>query len=289
MLRCPSQRDPRFRNSGCSGVNPRSRSRLLAYLLLIMLAIVAVERGSASAQQPIMARIVINQVYRTSPSRPSRVALLPNVEVVQNEVIDTAAEGTTLIVFPDNTQLSVCPSSEIVLNRAELDQAAGRPALDVTLPIGCARFASGLLLKTAYFATPTATIRSKGTILTITVSARGATTVSVEEGIASVIGAGRAVTVGPGQSSLVLRGAPPTPPAPTPPAPPIVSKMNQLLAAELVPNIGTRAAARSPAVEAPIDAGTRIYSPNIDGKIQSEIANDATGAAGSRGTHGSAG
>src|SRR4051812_23663006 len=108
MLRCPSQLDRRFRNSGCSGVNPRSRSRLLAYLLLIMLAIVAVERGSASAQQPIRARIVINQVYRTSPSRPGRVALLPNVEVVQNEVIDTAADGTTLIVFPDNTQLSVC-------------------------------------------------------------------------------------------------------------------------------------------------------------------------------------
>jgi hypothetical protein len=150
-------------------------------LLLIMLAIVAVERGSASAQQPIRARIVINQVYRTSPSRPGRVALLPNVEVVQNEVIDTAADGTTLIVFPDNTQLSVCPSSEIVLNRAELDQTAGRSALDVTLPKGCARFASGLLLKTAYFATPTATIRSTGTILTITVSARGATTVSVEE------------------------------------------------------------------------------------------------------------
>jgi hypothetical protein len=267
-----------------------------------MLAVVAVERGPASAQQPIgAARIVINKVDGTLPSGPGRVALYPNVGVVQNEVIDTAADGTTLIVFSDNTQLSVCPSSEIALNRAELDQAAGRSTLDVTLPIGCVRFASGLLLKTAYFATPTATIRSTGTILTITVSARGATTVSVEDGVASVIGAGRAVTVGPGQSSLVLRGAPPTPPAPTPPVPPIVSKMKQLLEAALVPNIGTRAAARSPAVEAPTDAGTRIYSPNIDGKIQSEIANDATpgfcgaggsrgtGSAGSRGTHGPAG
>ena len=45
---------------------------------------------------------------------------------------------------------------------------------------------------------------------------------------------------------------------------------------------GTRAAARSPAAEAPHGAG--MFSPNIDGKIQSEIAGDRT-PNGSRGTH----
>jgi hypothetical protein len=49
-------------------------------------------------------------------------------------------------------------------------------------------------------------------------------------------------------------------------------------------------------VEAPTDAGTNTFTPNVDGKIQSEIAGDKTpgfsttppGSPGSNGTHGSA-
>src|SRR4051812_40186741 len=100
MLRCPSQYDRRFRSSGCSGVNPRSRSRLLAYLLLIMLAAAASECGPVLAQQPIgTARIVINKVTGTLPSAPGRVALYPNIGIMQNEVIDTSADGATLVIL----------------------------------------------------------------------------------------------------------------------------------------------------------------------------------------------
>jgi hypothetical protein len=208
------------------------------------------------------------------------------IDVFPNEVIDTAESSATLIAFRDNTQLPICPSSEIVLDRVTFDP---NPLLAFSLRIGCAKYFSGLVLKTALINTPSAQIRTSGTILTVTVSARGATTVSVAEGAASVTGAGRLVTVAPGQSTLVLRGQAPTPPVPTPPEPPIVTEMNRLLTMASAQDFGTRAAARSPAVEAPTDAGTNTFTPNVDGKIQSEIAGDATPAfptAPSKGTHG---
>jgi hypothetical protein len=214
--------------------------------------------------------------------------------LVQNEVINTAANSATLIVFQDNSQLAICPSAEVVINRAEFGSGPTGPTLVIFIAHGCTQFTSGPLLKTVLFRTPSAEIRPSGTILTITVSARGGTTVSVAEGTASVTGAGRSVIVGAGRSTLVARGTPPTPPVPTPPQPPIVAEMNTLLMTASAQDFGTRAAARSPAVEAPTDAGTNTFTPNVDGKIQSEIAGDATpgfsngthsGAPGSNGTH----
>ncbi|TMJ62683.1 MAG: FecR domain-containing protein [Alphaproteobacteria bacterium] len=263
--------------------------------LVGMLAVMAVcavfNPAQVEAQQPAgTARIVVNNVTSTRPTSPERIVLHVGSNVIQNEVIDTAANSATLIVFPDNSQLAICPSAEVVLRSFELGP---KPTLAVFIPIGCTRFSSGLLLKTASINTPSAEIRPYGTILTVTVSARGGTTVSVADGSASVTGAGRTVSVGTGQSTLVMRGQPPTPPVPTPPAPPIVTEMNALLVAAAAQDFGTRAAARSPPSEAP--HGANMYSLNIDGKIQSEIAGDATpafgcagstGSLGSRGTHG---
>jgi FecR protein len=265
---------------------PRSSAAIIAVVATV--AWTVVNPAPTYAQQPIgAARIVVRNVTGTLPATREPVVLRVGVDVFQNEVIDTAANSTTLLAFQDRTELSVCPSTEIVLDRAD----PARSEVAVSIPSGCARFQSGLLLKTAIFNTPSASIRTSGTLLTITVSRRGGTTVSVADGIASVTGAGRTVTVGAGQSTLVLRGQPPTPPVPAPPAPPIVTEMNTLLAAA-TPDFGTRAAARSPYVEAP--HGANMYSPNVDAKILSEIANDPTscnskGTHGSRGTHGACG
>jgi hypothetical protein len=100
--------------------------------------------------------------------------------------------------------------------------------LAVFIRIGCTTFTFGLL-KTATLNTPSAEIHTYATVLTVTVSGRGGTTVSVVDGAASVTGAGRTVNVGAGQSTLVSRGQPPMP-VPTPPAPPIVTEMTALLA-----------------------------------------------------------
>jgi hypothetical protein len=292
------------------------KGRLLWISLVseISLAIMCSVVGSlpVRAQQPAAAaRIVVNNVTGTIPAAREHAVVHVGDKLVQNEVIDTAANSATLVDFQDNSELAICPSAEIVLNRAEFGTTPGGAGLVVFVASGCTRFSSGLLLKTVLFTTPSCEIRTSGTILTVTVSARGGTTVSVAEGTASVTGAGRTVIVAAGQSTLVLRGSPPTPPVPTPPQPPIVIEMDRLLQTASAHDFGTRAAARSPAVEAPTDAGTNTFTPNVDGKIQSEIAGDATPAfgpcagtsgtlgsngthdgcssAGSRGTHGAAG
>ena len=292
-------------------LQPPDQRRLfsLVSLLTLMTLCSVVGAVPAWAQQPAgAARIVVNDVTGTIPTVRERTVVRVGDNLVQNEVIDTAPNSATLVVFQDHSRLAICPSAEVVLNRAEFGPSATGPTLVVFIPYGCTQYSSGLLLKTALFRTPSAEIRTFGTILTVTVSARGGTTVSVAEGTASVTGAGRSVTVPAGRSTLVSRGAPPTPPVPTPPQPPIVAQMNTLLMTASAQDFGTRAAARSPAVEAPTDAGTNTFTPNVDGKIQSEIAGDATpafgpcfgstgtlgsrgthGACGSRGTHGSAG
>ena len=273
------------------------KARLVARLQIRILAALALYAGAhlspVYAQQPVgAARIVVNQVTGTLPAARERVLLRVNKDVFENEVIDSEPNSATLVVFRDTTQLAVCPSTEVVLRRVVLDLDPTRSEFIVFIPSGCTRFTSGLLLKAASFSTPSAEIRTYGTTATITVSGRGGTTVSVAEGAASVTGAGQTVTVAAGQSTLVLRGAPPTLPKATPPQPPIVAEMNTLLIAA-APDYGTRAAARSPEVEAP--HGANMFSPNIDGKSQSEIAEDATpafgcagaaGTLGSRGTHG---
>jgi hypothetical protein len=256
----------------------------------------------AWAQQPAgAARIVVNNVSGTLPAAREPVVMRAGIDVFANEVIDTGANSAALVIFRDDTQLAICPSTEVALRGAVFDPDPNKTELVVFIPNGCTRLSSGLLLRTAFFNTPSAEIRTYGTVLTVTVSARGGTTVSVADGTASVTGAGRSVVVAAGQSTMVSRGAAPTPPVPTPPQPPIVAEMNALLTMASAQDFGTRAAARSPAVEAPTDARTRIFTPNIDGKIQSEIAGDKTPAfgtctgstgtleCGSRGTHGSAG
>jgi hypothetical protein len=261
-------------------------------MLVVMAICQVVKSAPAGAQEAVGATsIVVNNVSGSLQGRQS-LLLRDGQDVYQSERINTAARSSSLLGFHDNTQLAICPFSNVELRNV----SPTRSQAVIFIASGCIRFSSGEVLKTAYINTPSAQIRTYGTIVIVTVSARGGTTVSVVEGAAAVTGAGRTVTVAAGQSTLVLPGAPPTPPVPTPPLPAIVIDMDSLLAAASVRDFGTRAAARSPEVEAP--HGANMISPNISGKIQSEIAGDATPAfaapspapasptPGSNGTHG---
>jgi hypothetical protein len=202
--------------------------------------------------------------------------------VLQKDLIDTRANSAALLVFLDNTGIAIAPETRITLNELVYNpENPSKSRFEVYLGEGAIRIQTGEIGKYAscIIETSGAVVATRSTV-TITVSTRGATTVSVAEGSATVTAAGRTVTVAAGQSTLVVRGAPPTAPIPSPPPPPIVIEMDRLLQTASLQKFGTRAAARSPAVEAPSDAGTRTFSPNIDGKIQSEIAGGE-----SRGTH----
>ena len=277
----------------CEGL-PRLLCGLARILVVILAVCPVVNPPSAMAEEAVgTASIVENNVSGTLG--PEHILLNDGKDVFQTEDIDTLANSATLLAFRDNTKLAICPFAHVTLRSVNPTRAE----LVVFIASGCIRYLSGELLKADLNTPSPARIRTYGTILTVTVSERGGTTVSVAEGTASVTGAGRTVTVAAGQSTLVMRGAAPTPPVPTPPEPPIIAEMDRLLAAAPARDFGTRAAARSPAVEAPTDAGTHTFAPNVDGKIQSEIAGDATpafgpcsgssGTLGSRGTHGACG
>ncbi|HZT89781.1 MAG TPA: FecR domain-containing protein [Stellaceae bacterium] len=245
----------------------------------------------AAAQQIGAARIVVNQVTGTPPAAQP-VTLRAGIDVVQNEIIDTAASSACRVVFQDNTELSVGASSQVKLDRFVFDPNPSKSAVAISMAKGVARFSTGLLPKENYqITTPGATIGIRGTVLMLTVSARGVSTISVESGSAYVTGAGRTVTVLAGQSTLVVPGSPPTTPVATPPSPPITIEMDRLLQAANE-EYGTRAPARSSPATMPQGGGnTWMLSPNIDPKIQSEIAGDETppgfpGSGGSKGTHG---
>jgi hypothetical protein len=267
-------------------------SRYLVSMLVVAAVCQFIKYGSVEAEESVgAASIVVNNVTGTLQGRQS-ILLRDGEDVYQSERIDTAARSSSLLAFRDNTQLAICPFANVELR--SIVPTSGQ--LVIYIASGCIRFSSGEVLKTAYINTPSAQIRTYGTMVIVTVSARAATTVSVLDGAAAVTGAGGTITVRAGQSTLVVPGRPPTPPVATPPLPAIVTEMDGLLAAASVRDFGTRAAARSPNVEAPY--GANMYSPNISGKIQSEIAGDATpaftcangtfgeAAAGSNGTHG---
>jgi FecR protein len=277
------------------GIRTRTHSvaRELLWLLVTAAYCSAVlwTHPARSQEQVGIAEIIRPDVEATQARKSEPVSLADESQIYQHDVIDTLIpHSAALLRFEDDTRIRVAPESEVKLDKVVFNSA--NPAasrLVVSLLRGAMAYATGILPKDVYkvIAASSVTIGVSGTQLTVTVSVRGATTVSVTEGSATVTSAGRTVTVAAGQSTLVLRGAPPTPPVPSPPPPPILVEMDRLLQAASLQEFGTRAAARSPAVEAPSDAGTHTFSPNVGGKIQSEIAGgESRGThAASRGTH----
>lgn len=94
--------------------------RLALLLLARMLALMAVssvfDPTQVEAQQSVgSARIVVNNVTSTRPASAERIVLRVGSSLVQNEVIDTAPNSGTFIVFEDNAKLAICPPAEVVL------------------------------------------------------------------------------------------------------------------------------------------------------------------------------
>jgi len=253
-------------------LNPRASTAFAwaaAALVLAASASVAV----AADSQVGAAAIVVNRVTGTLASTRQQAELRAGIDVFQNETIDTADTSASRVVFQDKTELSIGPLSEVVLDRFVFDPDPNRSQVALSIAKGVARFSTGLLPKTDYLiTTPTASIGIRGTVLTITVSANGTTTVSVEEGSVVVTGQGQTVTVDAGFSTLVRLRQPPTRPVPTPPPPAITTQMLTLLeTAAGREGVGTRTNGRASAADMPQAGGNLMPSPNIDPQKQSEI------------------
>ena len=175
----------------------------------------------ANAQTAIgSATKVVRQVQGTLANNVR--TLKTQDDVLQNEIIKTAADSASEMVFKDDTTLTIGPNAEVVLDTFVFDPDPAKGKIIINQTIGTIRFVSGKLAQQAYeIRTPTATIGIRGTVFTVTVAANGTTTVSVTQGTVAVTNAaGVSQSVGSGFSSTVSP-APPggTPPPPSPPAP----------------------------------------------------------------------
>jgi uncharacterized membrane protein YgcG len=188
--------------------------------------------GIAVADQQIgAAAVVVNNVTGTLATTRQRAVLRAGIDVFQSEVIDTADNSASKVVFEDRTELSIGPMSQVVLDRFVFDPNPAASAVAVSVAKGVARFSTGLLPKPDYLIrTPSCAVGVRGTVLTAIVSEARASTISVQEGQAVVSAQGVTVTVNAGQTTYVAFGQPPTPPAPSSPTPPgITTEMDALL------------------------------------------------------------
>ncbi len=209
--------------------------------------------AAAAAEQHIGAatRVVHLVTGALAPAEPPTV-LRVGIDVFANEIVKTGENSAALLVFQDQTELSIGAKSEIVLDRFVFDPDPAKSAVAISILTGVARFSTGVLPKGAYtISTPTSTMTVRGTTLTITVSSgeqtgkqperpgrrRGnctdplvrTTEVDVTEGQVSVSAQNETVLIDAGQSSIVECGSTPSAPFASPPSSPVVTQMETLL------------------------------------------------------------
>ena len=181
-------------------------------------------------QQIGSAAQVVNSVTGTLAATRQTSVLRAGIDVFQNETIDTALNSASRVIFQDQTQISIGPMSQVVLDRFVFDPNPSASVVAVSVAKGVARFSTGLLPKPDYqITTPSCAIGVRGTVLTAIVSAERASWISVEEGAAAVSAQRVTVIVNAGQSTYVAFGQPPTPPTASAPPPPITTQMDALL------------------------------------------------------------
>lgn len=175
---------------------------------LALSALLAPGMASAAFSATIgSAVVVVNQVTGRVETAPAGVSLRVGIDVQANESVETADASATRLIFQDNTQFEVGPSSQVTLDRFVFDPDPSKSQVALSIARGAARFVTGSLPKQDYaIHTPAASIGIRGTILDIDVTLGGATTVYVEQGIALVTGGGQTIELHSGQSTLVLPG-----------------------------------------------------------------------------------
>jgi len=173
---------------------------------------------------------VVNSVTGTLASTRQTQTLRAGIDVFQNETINTAYASASRVVFADQTQLSIGPQSQVVLDSFVFDPNPSSSKVAVSVAKGVARFSTGILPKPDYLvSTPSCTIGVRGTVFTMIVNDTRDSWVSVEEGQTAVSAQGVTVTVNAGQTTFVAFGRPPTPPSTSTTAPPITTQMDALL------------------------------------------------------------
>jgi FecR protein len=173
---------------------------------------------NAAAQTAGTVGSVNNDAKGTPPGRSAR-DLSVGQNIVQNERIQTNANGTTSIIFNDRSALNIGRNSNVAIDRFVYDANAGAGSMAISMSRGAARFVGGQVSHTsgAEIKTPAASIGVRGGNVSVAhdvLDAPGATIVIVHNGVAQVSNAFGSQSVRSGFEVIVPRNAAPGTPTP---------------------------------------------------------------------------
>lgn len=195
--------------------------------------------------------------------------------IYHNEVISTSANSSAQLLFPDETSLTIGPSSELRIDSMVFDPTGDKSALSIDVTTGVFHFISGHLPKKAYsISTPFMQIGVRGTVFDLVVETTGESTVVLQEGVLEIsAGAAGGMTLDvPGLSTTTSAGIPaPSPPAP--PSPKIMQQIEQVNNPAVVLEMATPAPQDTQA-EAEATSSQTIDAPPVDSQTVSEVSDD---------------
>ena len=178
--------------------------QVLGGLLVLWGAIAPIE---AFAQEQIgRAALTRNEVSRVEPARLVQIGT--GDDVFRDEVVRTGIASDAKLVFRDDTNLAIGPTSTVTLDRFVYAGDTSLRQAVVDLAKGAFRFTTGTSRKDAYeIRTPVATVGVRGTILDFLVET-GRTTVVLQEGQARACArGGRCIELlAPGDSVVITAG-----------------------------------------------------------------------------------
>jgi ferric-dicitrate binding protein FerR (iron transport regulator) len=177
-----------------------SRAKIAGFCMLVLALSSA---GPVLAEGKIgVAAAVQNEVFGNSQP------LSNGSGVFVNEHIRTGDSGMAQLQFLDETNLSVGPKSEVVLDRFVYDPNRGKGSVVVQTGRGVFRFVSGSQDPTSYqIKTPVATIGVRGTVFQI-INGSGFTAIIQWEGhtTTKVLATGQVIVLNPGWTLLIYSG-----------------------------------------------------------------------------------
>lgn len=182
-------------------------SSLLAFLMGTVMPV-----GSAQAQSAGTVGAVNKDATGTPPGRPAQPLEIGR-SVVQNEQIQTNANGTAHIIFNDRSALNIGRNSTVVIDNFVYNPNAGAGSQTLSLSRGAARFVGGQVSHTSgvNVRTPVVTIGVRGgniTVLQRVQNGQAASVVMVHNGIARLTNALGTQSVRTGYQLIVVRGVP---------------------------------------------------------------------------------
>ncbi|HEX3861923.1 MAG TPA: FecR family protein [Stellaceae bacterium] len=154
---------------------------------------------------------VVNSVYGTPEETKQARWWHAGLDIFHNETVVTAESSASRVIFKDNSQLSIGPTSWLKLDNFIYNPNQNAKAVSISLVRGVFRFVGGKLSKEdVKITTPAATIGVRGTAFTVYILQSGAEYISVEsgviyvachQGVTQVVRAGQMTYIGSPQGS----------------------------------------------------------------------------------------